>query len=84
VPLHLAGDRRDREGGELAAARGVVALDRVQEPDRAGLDEVVVLRPGALVPVRECLDQGQIELDEPVARPRVAIASIGRQKAPGR
>jgi hypothetical protein len=43
-----------------------------------------VLRAGALVPVRECLDQGQIELDEPVARPRVAIASIGRQKAPGR
>jgi len=43
-----------------------------------------VLRASALVTVRERLNQRQIELNEPVARPRVAIASIGRQKAPGR
>jgi hypothetical protein len=57
MSLDLSDDRRNGKRGELLAAAAVVALDRVQQPDRAGLDEVIVLDVTARVPVGEALDQ---------------------------
>jgi hypothetical protein len=37
----LAGDRRRGEGGERDAAAGVEAVDRLDEADRADLDQVL-------------------------------------------
>ncbi len=82
MALDLADDRRHRERGELVAAAGVVALDRVQQADRARLHEVVVLGVGACVALRERLDQRQVELDEPVAGPDVAVLAIGANSRP--
>ena len=56
VALHLADDGRHGEGGELLATAAVIALNRVEQPDGAGLDEVVVLGADALVTVGEFLD----------------------------
>ena len=62
VALHLAGDRRDSERGELVAAARVVAVDGVEEADRARLEQVVELRARAPVPAGQRLDEGQVEL----------------------
>jgi hypothetical protein len=56
VALHLADDGRHREGGKLLATAAVIALDRVEQPDGARLDKVVVLGADALVAVGELLD----------------------------
>ena len=83
VALHLAGDRGHGEGGELVAAVGVVALDRVEQTDRARLEQIVELGAGAAVAARERLDEREVELDEAVSRTRVAALAVGHQQATG-
>jgi hypothetical protein len=83
VPLDLARDGGDGEGGELVAPLGIAALDGVEEADRPDLDQVLVLGPAAAVTVGERLDQGQVELDEAVARSRVAVVAVGGEEASG-
>jgi hypothetical protein len=80
VALHLTGHRGNGECREFAAARRVVALDRVQEADRAGLHEVVMLGAAALVAVREGIDEWEIELNEAVTRAFVPIGLVGRKQ----
>ena len=76
MPLHLARDGGHREGHELLTALGVEALDRVQQPDRAGLHQVVVLRAVAIVPVGERLHQRHVELDQTRARALVPTFAV--------
>jgi hypothetical protein len=83
VPLDLSRDRGDGEGRELVTAFWIEALDRVEEPDRPNLHEVVALRAVDAVPVRERLDEGQVKLYEPLAGPLVAVRLVGEQELPG-
>src|SRR5215204_2836382 len=71
MPLDLADDVRHRERRELSPAFEVEAVNRVDEPDAAGLKEVVVVL-AALVAVREALDEGEVELDQPIPRGDIA------------
>jgi hypothetical protein len=77
MTLHLACDRRHREGGEFSAAGRVIAFNCVQQTDGTGLNEVVVLRATAIVAVSESLDEREVELHEAIAGPRVAVCAIG-------
>jgi hypothetical protein len=83
VALHLARHGRYCEGHELLAPPRVVALDRVQEPDRARLHEIVVVRAAPLVPVGERLHQRHVELNEPGAGTLVPAISVCLQQATG-
>ena len=80
VPLHLPGNGRHREGGELVAELQVEALDRVQEADRAGLSQVIVLGTAPFVPMRQSLDKRHVELDQAFPGARIALFSIGTEK----
>ena len=44
VALELAQDRRRRKGRERDAAIGIEAVDRLQQPERRDLDEILGLR----------------------------------------
>jgi hypothetical protein len=57
VALQFAGDGRDREGRERDLAGGVEAVDRVQQPDRGDLDEVVAEVTVAVIASREMTRQ---------------------------
>ena len=81
VALHLAGDRRDGERGELVAAARVAALDGVEEADRARLKQVVELRARAPVTAGERLDEGQIELDQPLPGAGVPTLAVCDQQS---
>ena len=83
VALHLPGDGGDRERHELLTALRVEPLDRVQQPDGAGLDQVVVLGPAAVVAVGEGLDQGHVQLDETSPRALIPILAVGGQQSAG-
>ena len=62
VALDLTGDRGDRVGLERPA-RGVVAVDRVDQPDAARLDEVVERFAAAGEAQRERPDEREVGLD---------------------
>jgi hypothetical protein len=79
VTLHLARDRRHRKSGELATAAGVVALDGVQQTDGSGLYEIVMLGATAVVAVRQRLDQGEVQVYQPIPGSRIAICPIRTQ-----
>ena len=80
MALDLADDVRNRKRGQLAPAPMVETVDRVDEPDRAGLEQVVVVA-AALVATRERLDQREVQLDEPLARGDIAVLSIRLKQA---
>ena len=67
VALDLADDRRGGVGRELDAALEVEAVDRLDQADRADLDEVVVGLAAVAEPAGQVLDQGQVQLDQRVA-----------------
>src|ERR671924_973464 len=79
VALDFTDDVRHREGGELAASFEVKAIDRVDEADAACLEEVVVVL-GALVSMRQALDQGEIKLDQPITCGDITVVQIGMKK----
>jgi hypothetical protein len=53
VPLDLADDGRDGVPGEVGAEAGVELVDRLDEPDRRGLQQVVDRLAAPGVPVGE-------------------------------
>jgi hypothetical protein len=79
VALDLADDVRDRECRQLASVSEVETVNCVDEPDRAGLEEVVVV-VATLVATRERLDEGEVQLDEPLACGDIAFLSIRPEK----
>ena len=82
--LDLADDRWHREGGELHPAAELEAVDRLDQADRADLDDVLHrLAAGAEAGGGE-LDQGEVELDEGVADVRVLVRALLQRLAAGR
>src|SRR5215204_5883813 len=79
MPLDLPHDVRHRKRCELSTIVEVEAVDRVDEPDAAGLEEVVVVL-GALVAVREALDEGEVQLNQAIPRSDIASLEIGMKQ----
>ena len=77
VVADLPVDERPGEGGQRVAAIGVEAIDGLDQPDRAGLDEVVeMLARAARVAARDGLDERQVLFDD--ARASLLLgASLG-------
>ncbi len=75
VALDLADDRGRRVGGELHAAIGVEAVDGLDEPDRADLDEVLEGLAAVAEAAGAVLDQRQVQVHQ-----RVAGAGRGRAR----
>ena len=82
VALELAEDRRDRERRERGLARRVEAVDRLEQPERGDLDQVVELLPAALVAAGELAREGQEARDELLARGGIALAVVADEQAP--
>src|SRR5215216_6835210 len=76
----LTHDGGHRVRGELSAALEVEAVDGVDEPDRAGLEQVVVVL-AALVAMGEGLDERQVHLDQLLARTDIAVLAVGAEQA---
>jgi hypothetical protein len=68
VPLDLAHDRRHGVRGELHLPRGVEALDREQQADRADLEEIVEWLATPASARRQAADERHVAVDERVAR----------------
>ena len=81
VALHLTLDRRHGEGHELLAPLRVEALDRVQEADRTGLDEVIVLRAAPVVPAGQRIHERHVQLHQALARSRVTLLAIRAEQS---
>ena len=80
VALELAEDGRHREAGELGAATGLEAVDRLDEPDAGDLDEVVERLLAVAVAAGELACEREVALDQLVAQPRVArVPVLGEQ-----
>src|SRR3954468_19912569 len=82
VTLDLAGDVRNREGAELDAPRGIETVDRLDQPDRPDLDEILVLLASHAVSPGEALDERHVLLDQPLARLWVAVLVVLAQERP--
>ena len=76
VALDLADDVGRRVGGELDAAAQVEAVDGLDEPDGADLDEVVEVLAARGVAARERAHQRQVHGDELLARRAVTVQVI--------
>ena len=72
VALELAQDRRDGEAREGRLARRIEAVDRLQQPERGDLDQVVERLAAALVAAGELARERQKALDELLARELIA------------
>ena len=64
VVADLAGDRRGRVGLEAHAAARVVAVDRLDQADRAHLDEVLQRLAGAVEAAGDRAHQREVALDQ--------------------
>ena len=82
VALELAEHRRHRVGRERGLARGVEAVDRLDQPERRHLDEVVERLVGAAVAPRHPPRQRQQARDELLTRGLVALAVIADEQPP--
>jgi hypothetical protein len=78
MPLDLADDGRDGISGELDAEVGVELVDRLEQPDRGGLDQIVGGLAASGVAVRQVAGQRQPGLDGTVPHGR-AVRMPGRQ-----
>src|SRR5215211_7287428 len=78
VPLELADDRGGGVGRELHLALQVEAVDGLQQPDGAHLDQVLQRLPAVAEAAGQVLDQRQVQPDQLLAQGRVA----GRDEAP--
>ena len=67
VALDLADDRRGGVRRELDAAVGVEAVDRLDQPDRADLDEVLERLAAVAEAAGAVLDQRQVQVHQRVA-----------------
>ena len=82
VALELAEHGRHRVGGERGLARGVEAVDRLDQPERRDLHEVVERLVGAPVAARHPARERQQPLDELLAGGLVAVAVVADQQPP--
>ena len=82
MALELAEDGRDGERRERRLARGVEAVDRLQQAERRDLDQIVELLAAALVAARELARERQEALHELLARGRVTLAVVAHEQAP--
>ena len=80
MPLDLADDVRRRVRRELDAAVEVEAVDRLDQPDRADLDEVVELLAAVRVTPRERAHERHVLLDQLLARLKVAFLVVAAQQ----
>ena len=78
MPLDLAEDRRRRVRRELQPALGIEPVDRLDQPDRADLDEIGHRLVAAGEPARQIVDQRHVQLDQLVAQ---SAAGAGRPPA---
>ena len=67
VPLDLPHDGRSRIRRELHTAPEVEPVDRLDQPDRGDLDEVVERLAAVAEPPGEVFDQREVQLDQLVA-----------------
>jgi hypothetical protein len=82
VALELAEHRRHRVGGERGLPRRVEAVDRLDQPERGDLHEVVEWLVGAPVAPRHAAGERQEARDELLARGLVAVAVIADEETP--
>src|SRR5205814_2126874 len=80
VPLDLADDVRGRVRRQLDAAVEIEAVDRLDQPDRADLDQILELLPAIRVPTRERAHERHVLLDQLLARLEVALLVIAAQE----
>src|SRR5207253_1979146 len=78
VPLDLAHDGGRGVGGELHAALQVEPVDRLDQPDRGDLGEVVQPLAAVPEPARKVLHQRQMQFDQVAADTR-PFRILGRQ-----
>jgi hypothetical protein len=84
MPAQLPDDRRHGIRAEVVASILAEPVHGLDEPDRADLDEVVDRFERAGEATGERMDEGQVLLDHPRARPMVASAVVRRQQGGGR
>src|SRR5581483_365442 len=80
VPLDLADDVRRRVGGQLDPPLEVEAVDRLDQPDRADLDQVVELLAAVGVPPGERAHERHVPLDQLLAGGEIALLVVGAKE----
>src|SRR5438093_764889 len=80
VALDLPDDVRRRVSGQLDTPVDVETVDRLDQPDRADLDEVIELLASIRVPPRERTDERHVPLDQLLARLQVAILVVAAKQ----
>src|SRR4029078_5124131 len=73
-------DVRRGVGGQLDAALEVEAVDRLDQPDRADLDEILELLAAVRVATREGAHEGHVLLDQLLACLQVAVLVVAAQQ----
>src|SRR6266536_1146755 len=80
VPLDLADDVRRRIRRQLDAAAQVEAVNRLDQADRADLDEILELLAAVRVPARKRAHERHVLLDQLLAGGDVALLVVAAQK----
>ena len=80
MPPELADDRRHRVRTEVVAPARVEAVDGLDQPDRARLDEVLGLLRRAREPACQRPDERQVLLDRTLPRAVVAPDAVPRKQ----
>ena len=81
MPSDLADDHRHRVAGELPLP-DAEPVDRLDQPDRPDLDEVVDLLAVPGEPAGERADEREVLLDQSLARPEIAPGVIRGEQVP--
>ena len=76
VTANLADDRGDRVGRELDALLELEAVDRLDEPDRSDLHQILGRLAAARVAVREGADERHQLLHELVSGPDISFLEV--------
>ena len=80
MPPELADDRRHRVRTEVVAPARVEAVDGLDQPDRAGLDEILGLLRRPRETAGQGLDDRQVLLDRTLPRAVVAPDAVPRKQ----
>src|SRR6185437_15873065 len=80
VPLDLADDVRRRIRRQLDTALEIEPIDRLDQADRADLDEILQLLAAIRVPARERAHERHVLLDQLLARMEVTLLVVFTQQ----